>query len=93
MPIPAPELRAALIGKLGFESSGSGKGPHEKYVLKTGGAYLAHTMVPRGRSDLGDPLLSMIARQLGVSRRDVYLMVACTMDRETYVHRLEQSAD
>ncbi len=88
MPIPAPELRTTLTGKLGFERSGSGRGPHDKYVLKTNGVYVAHTQVPRGRADLGDSLLAMIARQLGVSRRDIYGLVACTMNRESYLRQL-----
>lgn len=89
MPIPSPELRSALTGKLGFKPSGSGRGPHEKYVLKRGGTYLAHTQVPRGRAEIGEPLLRMIARQLGVKRRELYGMVDCAMDQESYFRRLE----
>lgn len=92
MPVPSPELRAALTGKLGFAQSGSGRGPHEKFVLKRDGTYLAHTQVPRGRADIGDPLLGMIARQLGVTRRELYGVVDCTMDQESYIRRLEDSS-
>lgn len=89
MPIPSSELRAALTGKLGFDFGGPSRGPHEKYVLKRDGTYLAHTMVPRGRSDIGDPLLGMIARQLGVTRRELFGVVDCVMDQETYLRRLD----
>jgi hypothetical protein len=89
VPIPSPELRSALTGKLEFEPSGSGGGPHEKYVLKRGGTYLAHTQIPHGRADVGDTLLAMIARQLGVTRRELYGVVDCTMDQDSYVRRLE----
>ena len=92
MPIPSPELRSALTGKLGFEQSGSGRGPHEKYILKRGGTYFAHTQVPRGRADIGDSLLAMIARQLGVTRGELYGVIDCVMDQESYFRRLEDSS-
>lgn len=92
MPIPAPDLKGVLTGKLGFEHVGSGRGPHDKYELRVDGIYVAHTQVPRGRRDLGDPLLAMIARQLGVTRRHVYGMVGCTMDQQSYLEHLGSSS-
>ncbi len=92
MPIPARELKATLSGKLGFKPKGSGRGPHDKFELKVGGRYVAHTQVPRGYRDLDDSLLGRIALQLGVPRRLVYELVACTMDRESYLRHLNETS-
>jgi hypothetical protein len=85
VPLQADALRRALTGKLGFINAGSGRGNHEKYKLEHDGRYVAHTMVSRGRHDIGDALLAVIANQLGISRQQLYDAVDCRMTREAYL--------
>jgi len=88
MPLAATELRRALVGKFGFSEAGSGRGPHDKYRLEVDGQWMAHTLISGGASDLSDSILGQIARQLGVTRREVYEMVGCSMGLEAYLERL-----
>ncbi len=85
MPIPAAELRGTLIHKFGFAPIGSGRGRHEKYRLVVNGEYVAHTQVSRGALELGEPLLGVIARQLGVTRKQLYEMIDCRLDLSGYL--------
>ncbi len=85
MPLAARALRTALTGKFGFTCDGSGRGPHDKYKLEIDGVWVAHTQVSRGARDIDDSLVSAIGRQLGVTRRQVYDMVECRIDRPSYL--------
>jgi hypothetical protein len=88
VPIPARALRSTLTGKFGFSGDGTGRGPHEKFRLEVDGVYVAHTMVSRGATDIDDSLVAAIARQLGVSRKQVYEMVGCQIDKPSYLNLL-----
>ena len=50
-------------------------------------------MVSRGADELGDALLGAMARQLGVTRRQVYQMVGCSIDREGYIDLLSEDSE
>lgn len=85
MTIASSALRGALGNKLGFELSGSGRGPHDKYRLYIDGQWVAQTQVPRGSSPIRDPLARRIARQVGLDLDQLRSMVACHIDRESYL--------
>jgi|GEM_PF-3664608 len=62
---------------------------HDKFRLRVDGKYLAHTVVSRGHNDISEVISSLIARQLGVSKRDLHQMIDCTLDRDGYISSLE----
>jgi len=83
MPVGAAEMRRALERKFGFAKTEGGN--HEKFRLIVDGQYVAHTMVSRGGSDIGDPLVSRMALQLGVTRPQLAEMVSCQIGRDAYL--------
>jgi hypothetical protein len=85
----ARELTASLEDKFGFAVTQGKK--HEKYRLSLGGVYVAHTTVSHGWDDITDTLLSMIARQLGVTAQQLRLMVGCTISRSAYVELVTET--
>ena len=83
LPIAAADLRSALSNKFGFAEASGAK--HDKYRLEISGQYVAHTVVSRSHREISDALLSVVARQLGVSSGDLRSMIQCTIDRAGYL--------
>lgn len=80
------DIRRALLKK-GFREETKGR-DHDVYILETDGKVRAvFTKLSRGTAyhTIGDNLLSKIARQLQVSRPELNDLIACPMDRETYL--------
>jgi hypothetical protein len=89
MPIPSDDLQRTLIRKLGFEEVGGSD--HDWIALVIADREVAKTKFSRGaRHDIGDRLLSQIARQLYLMPRDLKRIHDCTMSKEDYLKHLRQ---
>jgi len=76
-----------LINKLG--ATEEPKRNHRKYtVTAEDGTFLASTSMSHGwmkKTGIGDPMVSTIARQLGVNSAQLVELVNCSITREQYV--------
>lgn len=72
-------LRAAFLSK-GFMA---GDTHHEMFWLVVGGKKSSiRTRISRGVAEYGDDLLALMARQVGLSNRELYSLVDCPLDGE-----------
>lgn len=85
MPLATRLISSKLVNKFGFEEHQT---HHNRYQLRIDGQLVAWTKLSHGHREESDQMLAVIARQLGVSRRDLYDMVECRLDRDNYVHRV-----
>lgn len=83
MPLDARTVDTRLANKFGFNRSEGSS--HVKFRLEVDGVFVAHTRMSRGGSDIGDPLIGAMARQLGVTASQFRQMVECTIDRDAYL--------
>ena len=81
--IPARDLRQALTGKLGYQRVQGAK--HEKLRLSLDGRVVAQTALSHGREPIREKLLGIIARQIGVTSRELHAIVDCSMTRDQYI--------
>ena len=83
MPRRVRDVRAALEAK-GFAIEEGRKHVHFVYIDKQGRTTAARTMLSHGAggSDLGDNLLSQMARQVGLRRNEFLRLVDCPMSRQ-----------
>jgi len=88
MPIPTRELTAALEDKFKFVPRQSGD---ERFCFYLDGELAAHTKVSRSWDDVSDQMLGVIARQVGVSGKELREMVACTLGADAYEQKLRSS--
>ncbi|PIU65804.1 MAG: hypothetical protein COS85_07395 [Armatimonadetes bacterium CG07_land_8_20_14_0_80_59_28] len=78
MPLPAREVEPSLIHKLGCVRQDR---KHRVFVLDVKGQRVAHTMMSHGHRELSDGMLSKMAQQLGIARRQLIEIVRCTISR------------
>lgn len=72
-------IRAALLSK-GFIADDT---HHEMFWLVVDGRKTSiRTRISHGVAEYGDNLLALIARQVGLSRQELYGIVDCPMDGE-----------
>ncbi|MCL5884630.1 MAG: hypothetical protein M1377_04715 [Deltaproteobacteria bacterium] len=72
-------IRSALLSK-GFIADDT---HHEMYWFVFDGRKTSiRTRISHGVSEYGDNLLALIARQVGLSRQELYRLVDCPMDGE-----------
>lgn len=83
------DLKAKLTSKFGFAAAGSGRGPHDKFRLYVDGRWVAQTQVPRGSKPINDKLAGMIARQVGVTSRQLRDMIGCSIGRQAYLELVD----
>lgn len=81
MPLKHREIVRGL-GKIGFESTRKSK--HEVFKLYVNGELFAQTLVSHGRSEVGDALLSRMARQIRVQKSLFEDICGCTKGRDDY---------
>lgn len=89
---PRKEVEAALKRK-GFRQD---EGDHHWFVYWTadGLKTAVRTKTSHGTTkDLGDGLISQMARQLKLSKADFLQLVDCTLNQEAYEQSLSQSND
>jgi hypothetical protein len=87
MPMKSHDLRKCLISKCQCHTREGSK--HERYDIIIDGVTLATTTMSRGHTELGDALVSMVARQLHLNKQDLEKLVECTLSRDEYVQRLQ----
>ena len=81
------DIRSALLGK-GFRESET---HHEMYWFYAGERKTSvRTRISHGCNEYGDSLLSQMATQLKLRRRDLDDLIACPLSGEEYLERLLQ---
>lgn len=85
MPRKHKDIRSSLTAK-GFEEDSSGHHIFFVYVDKEGKKTSIRTKMShsKGGSDVSDPLLSVMARQVRISNTDFKNLVDCPLDRDQY---------
>ena len=72
-------MRAAFLAK-GFISDET---HHEMFWLVVGGKKTSiRTRISHGAKEYGDQLLTLVSRQIGLSKTELYRLVDCPMDGE-----------
>jgi len=72
-------VRAALLSK-GFIADDT---HHEMFWLVVDGRKTSiRTRISHGVAEYGDNLLALVARQVGLSKQELYLLIDCPMDAE-----------
>jgi len=83
MPCSVRDMRSALLGKLGCEETEGRR--HTKYRVYQEGRMIAFTVISRGDSELTDPLVSRMARELCVQGRVLREIYRCPYGWEEYL--------
>lgn len=90
---PRDQIDSALQRK-GFEKEA---GDHFYYIYRNlaGQKTIKKTKMSRGTSHktVGDPLLGIMARQIGVSKKQFLELVDCTLDQAAYENAVFSSAE
>jgi len=76
-----------LVSVLGFERR---MGKHQIYVLKIAGRQVARTLISHGVRDIGDDLMAVMARQMGISLSQLRSIVNGRIGREEYRRLLRE---
>ena len=72
-------MRAAFLSK-GFIADET---HHEMYWLVVGGKKTSiRTRIGHGATEYGDQLLTLMSRQIGLSKSELYRLIDCPMDGE-----------
>lgn len=87
MPISARKMDRILVSVLGYERR---MGRHQVYVLRLGGKQVARTLISHGVREIGDDLMAVMARQMGITLSQLRKIIAGEMDREEYYRLLER---
>jgi alpha-galactosidase len=87
MPISARKMDRILVSVLGYERR---MGRHQVYVLRLGGKQVARTLISHGVREIGDDLMAVMARQMGITLSQLRKIIAGKMDREEYYRLLER---
>ena len=87
MPISARKMDRMLVSVLGFERH---MGRHQIYILKIGGKQVARTLISHGVREIGDDLMAMMARQMGITLSQLKKIIAGKMGREEYYRLLKE---
>jgi len=75
------------LNVLGFERR---MGRHQIYILRIGGKQVARTLISHGVREIGDDLMAVMARQMGITLSQLKKIVAGKMGREEYYHLLKE---
>jgi len=87
MPVSTRKIDRILVNVLGFERR---MGRHQIYILRIGGKQVARTLISHGVREIGDDLLAMMARQMGITLSQLKKIIAGKMEREEYYRLLEE---
>jgi hypothetical protein len=83
MPVKVAALERMLCGKLAAAAVEGSK--HTQYVVWHEGQKIAFTILSRSYAEIDESLVSAIARQLHVNRRQLQLLIDCPWSRDTYI--------
>ncbi len=87
MPVSARKMDRILVRVLGFERR---MGRHQIYILRIEGKQVARTLISHGVREIGDDLMAMMARQMGITLSRLKKIVAGKMSREEYYRLLKE---
>lgn len=87
MPVSARKMDRILVNVLGFERR---MGRHQIYVLTIRGRQVVRTLISHGAREIGDGLMAVMARQMGIMLSQLKQIVAGKLDREAYYRLLEE---
>lgn len=76
------ELRSTFRGKCGAEEDSSRD--HVWYVFRVGHEAYATTKVSHGRGDISNRVAGRIARQIGLTQRELGDLVACRLSAANF---------
>ena len=65
VPVSARKMDKILVNVLGFERR---MARHQIYVLTIGGRQVVRTLISHGAREIGDDLMAVMARQMGITR-------------------------
>jgi len=85
MPVAARKLDGILVNVLGFQRR---MGKHQIYVLEVDGQFVARTLISHGVREIGDDLMAIVARQMGITLSQLKGIVAGELGREDYLRLL-----
>lgn len=84
--IPVRKLRSLLL-KLGFEEE---RGAHHVFFyLRHQGVVVVRTKISHGATEIGQPILGLIGKQLKLGRRDFSNLLQGRLTREEYLQILQ----
>lgn len=88
MPFKKRDVHQKLLKKFQFSES---PGKHEYFSLYFGGHKILQTHTSHGHDEIGNSLLKLMAKELGVGQLQ-YLknMFSCTISREEYLNMLKE---
>jgi hypothetical protein len=88
--LPAKDIERALLDK-GFHFHDT---HHRRFFLVVDGKRTAiSTKISHGERECGASLVSVMARQVRLSRKNFLLLVKCSLTGEAYVEILRQQGD
>jgi len=87
MPVSARKLDQILVSVLGFERR---MGQHQIYILRVEGKQVARTLISHGVREIGDDLMAVIARQMGITVSQFKKVISGEIDRDEYIRLLRE---
>lgn len=87
MPVSTRKMDRILVNVLGFERR---MGRHQIYILRLRGKQVARTLISHGVREIGDDLMAVMARQMGITLSELKKIIAGKMAREEYYRLLKE---
>lgn len=85
--IKTDSLHKALVKK-GFQPE---NGDHKYYIYYYQGKKTSvYTRISHGKSEIGEPLISTMARQTRLKKSDFFALANCPLSKEAYLEKLLQ---
>lgn len=88
--IKAKDIRRNL-SKKGFEEDDKKDHIWLNYISPDGKKTTIRTKLSHGKSDIGDPLIAKMAKQVHLSKSDFLELVSCTLSGENYYKQVKDS--
>ncbi len=90
MPLKTRDVISQLQSKFHFSLSNTRSDDHLWYELKIPGLPVIATKVSHGKTEIGDILLGMMAKQLRVRKAFFAEMIQCTKSEQDYLNQVEK---
>jgi len=87
VPVSTRKMDRILVNVLGFERR---MGRHQIYILRLGGKQVARTLISHGVREIGDDLMAVMARQMGMTLSELKKIITGRMAREEYYRLLKE---
>ena len=90
MPVSTRKMDGILVNVLGFDRR---MGRHQIYILRLGGKQVARTLISHGVREIGDDLMAVMVRQMGITLSELKKIIVGKIAREEYYHLLTYPTD